>query len=874
MKAFDYLQQVIADRTTDETRRVALKSFATALDWTPHSELRERYQTATAISHLVVEHGIENAAALTFLAPGERASELSASQIEKLLEISYNNLIDWHIFISNNDVRIVNNLSFPDVDNLYSIREENISDVLSVTGFNEISRNEKIKKYDRRCDEVVINVIARWKKIISSEIPNIDNKSLSSIFNAMIFVRACEDQKRQDFLDEERVLLAELSNSDESKISEILRAVLRKFEIMPDDLNFIDWEDVNKFDILDKYTVENLFIDFYRPRSVSYNFNFALMSKHALSRIYEKYISLLYYTENEKDSQISFLPTLPSVAQPEKSGSVFTPQYIASFFSRYLRDNTPPRRFRQLKVIDPACGSGIFLRTVLEHQASPLDFRVDRTSIDAAFANIYGIDRDPNACSATRLSLALLHLVITDEIPSRPLQISNTDALDAFLNREVGVNSFDAVIANPPYIKLDHLNEADRDKISNVLGDLKEQRVDSYLAFVAMAMHIARPGGFVCLVLPQAFLSSRNASKVRSWISKEFTVRLCADLSSLDVFSGVGAYTLLLILEKVGPRQSQVRATIAKIADYVGPALQACLDGRAVDTPYYSVFDVEQDYFDKVNWVLLSPEENRLDRLLNSHKTLSVYMSVKQGFVTGADKVFIRSKKDIPLKERAVWLDYLKDREISRYELPKNVNSVVFFPFQNGKPLEEKELKELYPKSYEYLLSHKGILEKRGAVSRHANPWWRPVRPRGPDVMCRPKIVCPHLMLVPRFGIDRRGSFAVSHTPMVLGRDADDDNHVLLNYFAAVLNSSVARWYLNTHAPRYSKGYVRIEVASLKAMPVPNPKNVPISTLKTISDKIDDQNCNEKERQIELDEIISDLFGLDIELKRYLNVGD
>jgi len=174
----------------------------------------------------------------------------------------------------------------------------------------------------------------------------------------------------------------------------------------------------------------------YAPRDAAYDFNFALMSKHALSRIYEKYVALLRPEEDHEGAkrQLSFMAAVPSESAPLKAGAVYTPQFIAGFFARYIRDNVTPRRLRSLRTIDPACGSGIFLRTLLELQCDPIVQGTTPTSIRQAFSQIFGIDKDPNACEATRLSLALLHLVATGKLPqSWELRVSNEDAIKAAL---------------------------------------------------------------------------------------------------------------------------------------------------------------------------------------------------------------------------------------------------------------------------------------------------------------------------------------------------------------------------------------------------------------------------------------------------------
>jgi len=160
------------------------------------------------------------------------------------------------------------------------------------------------------------------------------------------------------------------------------------------------------------------------------------MSKHALSRIYEKYVALLRSDESDEgSSQLSLVRPLPKEMHQYKSGAIYTPQFVAGFFARFIRDNLTPRSFRELRTIDPACGSGLFLRNILELQCDPFAQGITPATITNAFSRTEGIDKDVNACEATRLSLALLHLIATGRLPpAHNLRITNEDAITTIMS--------------------------------------------------------------------------------------------------------------------------------------------------------------------------------------------------------------------------------------------------------------------------------------------------------------------------------------------------------------------------------------------------------------------------------------------------------
>jgi len=198
-----------------------------------------------------------------------------------------------------------------------------------------------------------------------------------------------------------------------------------------------------------------------------------------------------------------------------------------------------------------------------------------RQSIIKNFAGVQAIDRDPNACEATALSLALLHLVAVGVLPES-FNVLRADAVGLALKEELSKASFGAVLANPPYVKLENLTPNEVRVYTSYLGDEAAGRIDSYIAFVKLCLELVASGGFVCLVLPQAFLLADNARFLRKRIAKSFNVRCLVDLSAVKVFKRLGIYTALLIVEKKRLLSvDEMPAQVASCEGLIGPALQA-----------------------------------------------------------------------------------------------------------------------------------------------------------------------------------------------------------------------------------------------------------------------------------------------------------
>jgi hypothetical protein len=84
-----------------------LNDFAYSFGWTPSDSLDIPSTRNFANAHLIVEHGLENQAVITFLQRPYK--DINYEEKRQLLGISYNNLVDWHIQIEPDQILYVFN---------------------------------------------------------------------------------------------------------------------------------------------------------------------------------------------------------------------------------------------------------------------------------------------------------------------------------------------------------------------------------------------------------------------------------------------------------------------------------------------------------------------------------------------------------------------------------------------------------------------------------------------------------------------------------------------------------------------------------------------------------------------------------------------
>jgi type I restriction-modification system DNA methylase subunit len=350
------------------------------------------------------------------------------------------------------------------------------------------------------------------------------------------------------------------------------------------------------------------------------------MSKYALSRIYEHYVSLL---RTQDSPQLVFISDFPEEEKNKATGAVYTPQYIARFFARYLKENLTPKEFRQLSTCDPACGSGIFLRTLLEMQCDPLQEINAKEVAEVCFPKVLGIDVDPNACQASKLSLSLLYLVLTGTLP-KSLNIVNHETIDRYVSHKQELsNQFDVLIGNPPFVRWDLLSDTMKGRVAEYMKDYSAGKIDMFLPILRIAMDLLKPGGLLLFVLPHSFLLAKNAKQLRKEIADNFWIRFLGDISDVQVFGETAVYVILLILQKKNPElPTPIPTTVLQCRDFVGAALQDVIEGKLLENEFYSIFIADQKALTADVWQLIKPAHSLLQEKLTRFSLLDEFLDV------------------------------------------------------------------------------------------------------------------------------------------------------------------------------------------------------------------------------------------------------
>ena len=162
------------------------------------------------------------------------------------------------------------------------------------------------------------------------------------------------------------------------------------------------------------------------------------------------------------------------IHEKKKKGAIYTPEILADYLLSEVDWAKPLKR--GMKILDPACGSGVFLvlayRRLIEKEMNRLGRRLQPEELrDILLESIYGVERERDACYVAEFSLilTLLHYTEPRDLQTLKFQFPSLHNQQVFESDFFDVEGeasfwrhglkFDWVVGNPPWIKANPKSE-------------------------------------------------------------------------------------------------------------------------------------------------------------------------------------------------------------------------------------------------------------------------------------------------------------------------------------------------------------------------------------------------------------------------------
>ena len=320
----------------------------------------------------------------------------------------------------------------------------------------------------------------------------------------------------------------------------------------------------------------------------------------------------------------------------------------------------------QIKVVDPACGSGAFLVAaydVLNIEYSQINEQIQ--AITGSFglfdinreilnSNLYGVDLNPESIEISKLSLWL-----KTAQRGKPLQSLETNLrVGNSLINELGsdfsprafdwqgafpqvfaAGGFDVVLGNPPYVRQERFSAAKPylQKHYQVYHGV----ADLYAYFYELGVRLLKPQGRLGYISSSTFFKTGSGAPLRQFLAQQTALNVLVDFGDIQVFEGVTTYPAVVVLTKIKP---QVTHNIQTLSLKTMPAqgVSAAFEQLAMPMPQTQL-GTGSNPNEQASWQLESSAHAALrHKLTHGHATLKqVYGSPCRGVLTGLNEAFV-----------------------------------------------------------------------------------------------------------------------------------------------------------------------------------------------------------------------------------------
>jgi len=421
--------------------------------------------------------------------------------------------------------------------------------------------------------------------------------------------------------------------------------------------------------------------------------------------------------------------------------------------------------------------------------------------------HIYGVDVDPQACEVTKLSLLLKVLEgESDETIGANLRLFHERALpdlsrnikcgnslvgpDFYQQQQISqldddarlrVNpfdwkaefpavmahgGFDAVIGNPPYVRMEVFKEIKEYLRTHYASH--EERADLYSYFIEKGTGLLSSSGTFGMIVSNKFAVAKYGEPLRRFLASSARIRAIADFAGQPVFRGATVRTLVLFTSPRADSRGdtalyvpvpakeafrEMQAGVRPVIDYAKVAARQLNDSQISAAPWQLMDAANVGLVEKIEGSFPSLKAQKIKPLF--------------GLKTGLNDAFIIDEKerDALVAEDASSAEVLKPilfgRDIKRYDIQHDGRYVVYL---------HPELKVAdYPAVQARLRPFRDDLAARAGKQK----WYELQQPAVAllPTLAGSKIVFPIIAPESRFALDDSG-FLINDKAFVLPSDS------------------------------------------------------------------------------------------------------
>ena len=461
---------------------------------------------------------------------------------------------------------------------------------------------------------------------------------------------------------------------------------------------------------------------------------------------------------------------------------------------------------KNIKIVDPACGSGAFLITAFEYLLNYNNYLNDKifdltgtkdlfsdTTKEILQNNIFGVDLNKESVEITKLSLWLKTADKNKTLATLENNIKCGNSLidDAEIAGELAFDwekefpqvfengGFDVVVGNPPYgVNFDDKTKKYLSKFDNLVPDY-----EIYIYFISLYKKILKRNGYLSYIFPNTFLSTLFGKKYRENLLKEVSIKEIVDLSNDNTFADANVRTIIFSFKNLIEDKKSIFTKMEN------------KNFKLFET--YSKEEILQNVENISSLFFQNRNEKEIVKKIKENKQIKDFFEISQGLIPydkyrGHDEYTIKNRIwHSNIQKNETYKKELKGGDVSQYSIKWNGELWISYGEWLAAPREKK-----------FFVNERVLIREitgKRLLSCYTNEEFY-------------------------------------NTPSLINI-INEKNILKLKYILVLINSTLLGWYHNKTSPKANKGlFPKILVNDVRNLPV---KEISLEAQKPFIEKAD-----------------------------------
>lgn len=489
----------------------------------------------------------------------------------------------------------------------------------------------------------------------------------------------------------------------------------------------------------------------------------------------------------------------------KERGGYYTPEKLANFITTLLYKEN-------LNILEPSCGDGVFLRSILNVSENNNYRKIDAIEI---------VKEEYEKCAK-----------LVQNIDNANLY--NDDFYNFYQNTK---EKYDLILGNPPYIRYQYLTEKQRKRQSEVLLEnnmVPNKLINSWVFFLVACVNLLNDHGTIGFVIPAELLQVVYAEDLRAYLSRELSKITIISFDDL-IFDDAEQEVVVFIGEK------DTRANHCSIANCSFKDLDNLINDFKLERLEYNHLTNERNKWTK--YYLSEYQNTLIDNIKNNNKfqKFKDVALINVGITTGNNDYFSVNKEivseydlenvTIPLIGRSSQAHGLFfDEKDWKFNVDKGVKAyLIHFD-------ETIDFNELSKKQQKYIKYGEKIGANKGYKCKIRNKWYSI-----PSIWVPDAFFLRRSNNYPKFVMNKINAVSTDTMHRINFYEGINKNKVLLSYY-----NSITFAFVELNGRSYGGGVLEVLPKEVSNIYLPIIDGISdektMELLKIVDEKIRDKN--------------------------------